>query len=64
MNSFIRMEITTQIVGCKNFITSCKRDALKDDGVVDKEEKKQIKRLEKMTQKYIKGLERIAKTSR
>ena len=61
MNSFIRMEIMTQITSCRNFLEACGRDALKDDGQVDKTEKKQLKSLEKATKRYVKELNKLLK---
>ena len=61
MNSFIRMEIITQIMNCKTFLESCERGALKDDGVVDRQERKQLARLEKATRNYVKALNKIMK---
>ncbi|MBR6478009.1 MAG: hypothetical protein IKS85_06125 [Lachnospiraceae bacterium] len=61
MNSYIKLEITNQILNCKNFLLACERDAYKDDGKMDKQEKKQLKQLEKVTQKYVKELEKVTK---
>lgn len=61
MNSLIRLEITNQIMNCRNFLRSVKRAALKDDGVIDKEEKKIIKKLVKATERYAKELEKLSK---
>ena len=64
MNSYIRLEITNQVMNCNSFLMACKRDALKDDGKIDKQEKKQLEKLEKATQKYVKELEKVAKVRR
>lgn len=61
MNSYIRLEITNQMMNCKNFLIACDRAAYKDDGKLDKQEKKQLAKLEKVTQKYIKELEKVTK---
>lgn len=62
MNSFIKLEITQQVMNCRNFLSSVKRDALKDDGKMDKSEKKIIANLEKATLKYVKELEKATKS--
>lgn len=59
VNSFIKLEITQQIMNCRNFMESCKRAALKDDGKIDKKEQKQLDKLEKVTMKYRKELEKV-----
>jgi len=61
MNSYIRLEITNQVMNCKNFLLACHRGAYKDDGKMDKQEEKQLNRLEKATKKYVKELEKIQK---
>ena len=61
MNSYIRLEITNQIMNCKNFLMACRRGALKDDGKLDKLEKKHLEKLEKATQKYVKELEKVTR---
>ncbi|MCR5460867.1 MAG: hypothetical protein K6F51_13370 [Acetatifactor sp.] len=61
MNSLIRLEITNQILNCRNFLRSCKRAALKDDGVIDADEKRILNKLVKATEKYAKELDKLSK---
>lgn len=61
MNSYIRLEITNQMMNCRNFLLACNQAAYKDDGKLDKQEKKQLEKLEKVTQKYVKELEKVTK---
>lgn len=61
MNSFIKLEITQQTMNCRNFLASVRRSAYKDDGKMDKNEKKLIDRLEKATTRYVKELEKAMK---
>ncbi len=61
MNSLIKLEITNQMMNCRNFVHSMKRLALKDDGVIDKEEKKILRKLAKATKRYAKELEKLSK---
>ncbi|MBO4291011.1 MAG: hypothetical protein J5898_03805 [Lachnospiraceae bacterium] len=60
MNSFVRLEITQQMMNCRNFLSSVRRAALKDDGVIDKKEERLIRQLEKATRRYVKELGRIS----
>ena len=61
MNRFIRLEITQQMMNCKNFIGYCRKAAIKIDGIIDDDEARIIKKLDKATAKYVKDLERIMK---
>ena len=61
MNSYVKLEITNQKLNCKNFLQAVYRASLKDDGVIDKKERKVMKRLEKATMKYVKALKRATK---
>ena len=61
MNSLIRLGITNQIMNCRNFLRSCERAALKDDGVIDEDEKRILKKLMKATEKYAKELDKLSK---
>jgi len=61
VNSLIKLEITNQMMNCRNFVHSMKRLALKDDGVIDKEEKKILRKLAKATKRYAKELEKLSK---
>lgn len=59
MNQHINLEITNEILVTKNFVNSCKLAAMKDDGVIDKEEQKQLDKIAKAADKFIKELEKI-----
>ena len=61
VNSYIRLEITNQMMNCRNFLLACNQAAYKDDGKLDKQEKKQLEKLEKVTRKYVKELEKVTK---
>lgn len=61
MNSYVKLEITNQILNCKNFLIACRRGAYKDDGKRDKQEEKQLNKLIKATQRYVKELEKVTK---
>ncbi len=61
MNSYVKLEITQQMMNCRNFLDAVRRASLKDDGIIDKKEAKIMAKLEKATKKYVKELEEIAK---
>jgi hypothetical protein len=48
-------------MNCRNFLLACNQAAYKDDGKLDKQEKKQLEKLEKVTRKYVKELEKVTK---
>ncbi len=59
MNEEIKLAVTNHIMASKYFISTCKLSALKDDGVIDKLEQKQLDKIKKITEKYMKELERV-----
>ena len=59
MNSFLRAQIDNMINTLKVFETGCELAAKQDDGVVDKNEEKQLQKLRKATAEYIKTLNSI-----
>ncbi len=61
MNQHISLEITNEILATKNFVSSCKMAATKDDGKVDKAEQKMLDKISKLSVKYMKELEKLAK---
>lgn len=60
MNPHIKLEITNEILVTKNFVNSCRLAATKDDGVIDKEEKKQLDKIRKASEKFVKELEKLS----
>lgn len=61
MNQYMSIAIRNEIMATKNFISTCNLAATKDDGVVDKEEQKQLNKIKKCCDRYIKELEKISK---
>ena len=61
MTSYIKLAVQNHITICENFLSNVRIAALKDDGVADKSEKAQIKKIDKLTQDYIKKLQNLAK---
>lgn len=59
MNPFMKHYIELNIAYLKTFKRSLHVAALKDDGVIDKDEQKTIDRANKITDKYIKELEKL-----
>lgn len=60
-NVFIKSQITNQIMVTESFKQYCEMAALKNDGVVDKEEQKVLNKINKCTDSYLKELKKIVK---
>ncbi len=58
-NNYLKIQIQNQLLAVDNFMSICKLSALQDDGVVDKDEEKLLKRLEKATGDYKKALNKL-----
>lgn len=58
-NNYLKIQIQNQILTVDNFLSICKLSALKDDGVVDKDEEKLLKKLEKASNEYKKVLSKM-----
>ena len=58
-NQYLQMQILNHIQQCENFMNTCKLSTLKDDGVVDKAERKILKTIEKETNSYIEHLKKL-----
>ena len=59
MNTYIQAQIMNMVTMAKTFNQSCKMAALKDDGTIDREETKVLKKIEASTTKFIKELEAL-----
>ena len=59
MNEYIRAQITNILIMTKTFEQSCKMAAMKDDGRIDADEAKIIKKISKATERYQQELEKI-----
>lgn len=59
MNIYLNQQILNAIMFNQNFILNCKAAAIKDDGAIDKEEAKKLKKLEAAAKKYIAELQSI-----
>lgn len=60
MNQYISDQIVNMVTMAKTFNQSCKMAATKDDGLIDRQEKKQIKKINAAVAKFIKELESIS----
>lgn len=59
MNVYIKMQIANAISFTNSFIDSCELAAIKDDGVVSKQEAKELKQIKTAAEKFKKKLERL-----
>lgn len=59
MNQYISIAIRNEIKVTKNFITTCHLAAKEDDGIIDKEEQRQLNKIKKCCERYMRELEKI-----
>lgn len=59
INPLITTEIGTQIMVVERFIKQCEMDALKNDGIIDKDEKVLLSKLTKASEKYVSELRKL-----
>ena len=59
MNQYIQAQITNMVVMAKTFNQSCQMAATKDDGIIDRQEEKLLKKINAATEKYIKELQSL-----
>ena len=55
-NSYLKTQIQGQILAADNFVSICKMSAIKNDGVIDSNEDKLLKKITKITENYTKAL--------
>ncbi len=58
-NNYLKMQIQNQILATDNFVSICTMSALKDDGKIDPNEARLLKKLEKLSDDYKKGLNKL-----
>lgn len=58
-NKYIETHITSMMLYAENFKTACRLAALEDDGTVSRDEEKVLKKIEELTNEYIKKLKRL-----
>ena len=59
MNTYMNLTAKAAIGYLKAFEQSMKVSAMKDDGLISKQEDKELKKLNKLTEKYIDQLEQF-----
>lgn len=59
ISPFLKIEITNEALRAASFPKMCEAAALKDDGMVTKDEQKVIDELNTITKKYVKALEKL-----
>ena len=59
MNSYIKMQLNTMIQYVDSFQLTCELAAMKDDGIIDRKEEKQLKKIRKAVARFKKELEKI-----
>ena len=52
INPYMKIQIRNQVIEVDNFIKLLREAAIKDDGAIDSDEEKVLKKLEKASKKY------------
>ena len=63
MNLYIREQIRSMMTVTGTFRGYCRSAALKDDGRIDKEEERTLKRIDRASDRFMKELEKIVEDS-
>lgn len=59
MNDYLKAQITNMVTMTKTFEQSCKMAAMKNDGTIDKDEERIIKKISTACKSFTKELEKI-----
>jgi hypothetical protein len=59
INPLLKTEIGTQVMVVERFIKQCEMAAMKDDGVISKEERALLNKIAKASQKYVAELKKL-----
>ena len=59
MNTYIKMQLNTMIQYLDSFESACQLAAMKDDGLIDKKEQKQLRKIRKSVARFKRDLEKI-----
>lgn len=59
MNQYIENQISNMVTIVKTFEQSCKMSALKNDGIIEKDEQRQLDKINKATERFISDLKKI-----
>lgn len=60
-NQFMRIHVRNMKTSLQSFKLGLQLSATQDDGIIDKEEKRDMKRLEKAADNFLKELEKVMK---
>ncbi len=61
MNTYIRMQLNNMMSYLNGFEQACEMTAMRDDGVIDKQEKKQVEQIKKACRQFRNELEKITR---
>jgi hypothetical protein len=59
MNPYIETQVTNMVMTVQAFSKTCQVAAMKDDGKIDKQEEKQLAKIDKAAKAFIKSLQEI-----
>jgi hypothetical protein len=60
MDTYIKMQLNNMMSYLNGFEQACEIAAMRDDGVIDKQERKQIDQIKKACRKFREELEKVA----
>lgn len=60
MNSYIKMQLNVMIQYLDSFEQACQIAATKDDGQIDRREKKQLRKIRKSVARFKRDLEKLS----
>ena len=61
MNTYIRMQLNNMMSYLNGFEQACEMAAMRDDGVIDKQERKQVEQIKKACRQFRNELEKISR---
>ena len=59
MNQFMKAQVASVLLSMKTLYQSIELDALKDDGQISKQERKEIRKIRKAITRFEKAMERL-----
>lgn len=59
ISPYLKITITNESMRAGAFLKECEAAAMKDDGVVSREEQVVLKKLQKIVQDYVKSLDKL-----
>ena len=61
MNTYIRMQLNNMMSYLNGFEQACEMASMRDDGVIDKQERKQVEQIKKAYRQFRNELEKISR---